>query len=290
MTVKPIHLPDPPPRAEDLPFDDGEPLESARHRDQMNLLIDSLQDAWHHRDDFFVGGNMFLYYSELQARTSDFRGPDVFVVLDTPRRERLSWVVWQEDGRTPDLIIELVSASTERVDRVEKMRVYANIRVPEYVIFDPFSARLDAFHLDASGTYVPVAPDSHGRVASARLGLSLGTRRSTFHDIDADWLRWFDGDGQLLQHGAERAAQEAQRAAQEAQRAEQQAQRAEQEAQRAEQEAQRADEEAQRADDETRRADDETRRADDETRRADELAAIIARYEARFGRLPEAGE
>jgi hypothetical protein len=26
---------------------------------------------------------MFVYYSELQAKSNDFRGPDVFVVLDT---------------------------------------------------------------------------------------------------------------------------------------------------------------------------------------------------------------
>lgn len=52
MAEHPSLLPKPPPRGVDLPCDDGEPLETQRHRDQMNLLIDSLGDAWRDRDDF----------------------------------------------------------------------------------------------------------------------------------------------------------------------------------------------------------------------------------------------
>ncbi len=83
---------------------------------------------------------MFVYFSELQAKKNDFRGPDVFVVLDTVRRERKSWVVWGENGRTPDVVIELLSPSTEAVDRGEKMRVYSKLlRVTHYYLFDPMS-------------------------------------------------------------------------------------------------------------------------------------------------------
>jgi Uma2 family endonuclease len=47
----------------DLPKEDGVPLESGWHRSQINLLIDSVLHHWHGRDDFFAGGNMFIYYS-----------------------------------------------------------------------------------------------------------------------------------------------------------------------------------------------------------------------------------
>ncbi|MBM4318401.1 MAG: Uma2 family endonuclease, partial [Deltaproteobacteria bacterium] len=99
----------PPPRPEDLPTEDGEPMESFRHRQQGDLLIQPLRHHWRERDDVYVGGNMFLYFSALQARRNDFRGPDVFVVLDTPAHERRAWIIWEEDGRAPDLIIELLS-------------------------------------------------------------------------------------------------------------------------------------------------------------------------------------
>lgn len=94
-----FHIPNPPPGEDELPCDDGEPMETERHGRQMNVLTGSLELEWHDRDDFYVGGNMAIYFSELQAKKNDFRGPDVFVVLDTVRREHKSWVVWQEGGR-----------------------------------------------------------------------------------------------------------------------------------------------------------------------------------------------
>jgi len=220
----------PPPRGEDLPYDDGEPLESERHLYQMTMLIQSLKDAWSHRNDFFVGGNMFVYYSEAQARNNDFRGPDVFVVLDVEKKERRSWVVWEENGRLPDVVVEIVSETSEQRDREDKMRLYERVlRIPEYFLFDPFTARLDGFVLDAArGKYRRLEPDARGWLWSERLGLWLGTVRGRYQDIETEWLRWIDTDGNVLMHPQERAWQQEQRAEQEKQRAEQEKQRAEQ--------------------------------------------------------------
>ena len=119
----------PPPRGEDLPYDDGVPMESELHVMQMTLLKESLELGWADRQDFYVGCNMFVYYSELQSKQNDFRGPDVFVVTNTARKLRKSWVVWEEDGRTPDLVIELTSPSTEAVDRGKKKDIYGRERL-----------------------------------------------------------------------------------------------------------------------------------------------------------------
>ncbi len=148
-------------------------MESLRHRSQMNLLIDSLRLAWHKRDDFFVAGNMCLYFSETQAKKNDFRGPDVFIVLDTVKKERKSWVVWEEDGKTPDVVIELLSPSTEAVDRGEKKRLYARVlKVAQYYLFDPFTAEFEGYQLDPiiSG-YCLIEPDTHGFLPCHSLGL-----------------------------------------------------------------------------------------------------------------------
>ncbi len=202
----PVLGPKPPPRGEDLPCDDGEPMETKRHRQQMNLLVDSLDEHWRDRDDVCVEGNMAVYFSETQARNQDFRAPDVFVVLDTVRKERKRWVVWEEEGRTPDLVIELTSESTEAVDRGLKKRVYARLlRVPVYVIYDPFSAQLDGFVLGLHGTYEPLARDVHGRLPCAPLGLSLGVVQGEFLGTEAPWLRWFDAEGRLVRHPIEHA-------------------------------------------------------------------------------------
>ncbi|WP_448570609.1 hypothetical protein [Trichothermofontia sp.] len=91
----------------DLPYDDAEPLATPRHRFAMNLLIDSLDRHWQHRNDYFVGGNMFLYYSAApvknQVKNQDFRGPDFFAVLGVEhQRDRKYWAIWDEGGQYPD--------------------------------------------------------------------------------------------------------------------------------------------------------------------------------------------
>ena len=124
----------------DLPLDDGEPLETNRHRLAMNALIHSLQQAWADRNDFFTGGNMFIYFSTAQVRNQDFRGSDFFAVLDIDGSyPRQSWIVWEEGGRYPDVIVELLSPSTAEVDFGIKKNLYERVlKTPNYFVFAPF--------------------------------------------------------------------------------------------------------------------------------------------------------
>ncbi len=225
------------PTEDDLPYSDGEPMESWRHVEQMHLLMEPLRLAWADRDDFFVGGNMFVYFSEEQLRNRHFRGPDVFVVLGVPHRERKSWVVWQE-GRVPDVVIELLSRTTADVDRGEKKLVYQNeLRVPGYFYYDPWSGELAGFQLQ-NGVYLPVEADGEGRLPCHPLGLALVRWRGSYQGVEADWLRWAYPDGRLLptpgEAGAEQARLERERAEVERQRADAERERAEAERERAE--------------------------------------------------------
>ncbi|WP_342745921.1 Uma2 family endonuclease [Brunnivagina elsteri] len=70
----------------DLPYDDDTNMESQRHKVQMELLIDTLSLWFNQREDGFVGGNMFVYYSAEQLRNKDFKEPDFFAVLDVLAR------------------------------------------------------------------------------------------------------------------------------------------------------------------------------------------------------------
>src|SRR5437899_5383183 len=117
-----------------LPETDGVPLESPWHFASINLLIDILTYLWRDRNDFFCGGNMFVYYSLRHVRSEEFKGPDFFYVSGVDRqRPREFWVVWEEDGKYPDLIIELLSHSTARGDRTTKKELYEKtFRTQEY--------------------------------------------------------------------------------------------------------------------------------------------------------------
>ena len=194
-----------PPTQAELPYDDGEPMESQRHQLQMELLIDGLGSWLEAREDGFVGGNMFVYYSLAQVRNRDFKGPDVFVALGVPKGERRSWVCWEE-GKTPDIVIELLSASTLKVDKGEKKRIYQDrMHVPEYFWYDPFNPDDWAGFQLRGGTYQEISADGQQRRVSETLGLLLVPVVEEYKGVAATWLRWATLDGTLLPTTAEQA-------------------------------------------------------------------------------------
>jgi Uma2 family endonuclease len=216
--IQPVGGPPRLPRGEDLPTEDGIPLESNLHRMLINLLAEVIWVLWADRDDYFAGGNMFFYFSEVQSRKNNFRGPDFFVVRGgTQYRQREKWVAWEENGRYPDLIIELTSPSTEAVDRGVKKRVYELLRIPEYFIYDPFTHALEGYRMGDGPAYEPIPPGPDGRLRSQVLGLWLGTWEGGFQGHHDTWLRFFKEDGTVAPVDAERQA-ELRRQAEEQQR------------------------------------------------------------------------
>lgn len=207
-----------------LPIDlysDEPQMESDQHLRQMLLLISCLEMLWQNRNDFYVSGNMTVYYSPKKIKNRDFRGPDFMVALDTERYPRKSWVVWDEEGKYPNVIIEILSDSTANVDRTTKKALYQNtFRTPEYFWIDPHTGEFAGFVL-VGGTYQPISPNESGRLWSQQLGLFLGV-----HNLQ---LRYFTAEGQIVPTPIE-AAQQAQEKARQAQETAQQAQETAQQA------------------------------------------------------------
>ena len=204
------------PDARQLLSDEPE-MESTQHYQQLALLVSSLEWRWRDRDDFFIGANPTVYYNHEQLRRRAFRGPDFFLVRGVTHDSRNSWVVWEEGGRYPDLIIELLSDSTAGVDRSEKKNLYQDVyRTPEYFWFSPMTGEFAGFRLRGS-RYEAIVADSRGWRWSEVLNLYLGA-------IDG-WLRYFEPDGAKVLSPPETALREMQRADQAQQRAERLAQK-----------------------------------------------------------------
>lgn len=186
-------------------WSDEPPMETYRHLMQMLQLIATLRWLWRDRTDYFVGGNLTVYYSPQQRKSEDFRGPDFFVVLGVDgTRPRRSWVIWEEDGKAPNVIVELLSNSTARLDRGVKKQIYQEVlRTPEYFLFDPESGELEGFRL-IGGRYESIAPDASGRLASTQLELGLGVVDGT--------LRFLLPDGTVVATPEEDATTQARRA------------------------------------------------------------------------------
>jgi Uma2 family endonuclease len=171
-------------------YSDEPPLETYLHLRQLILLLTSLDWLWRDRNDYFAAGNLTIYYSPHQRKSEDFRGPDLFVVLGTERKPRKSWVVWEEEGKYPNVVIELLSDSTAKTDRGLKKQIYQDIfRTPDYFWFGPDSLEFEGFHL-VDGQYEPIEPNSQGWRWSVQLQLFLG--------VQEQHLRFFTPDGQLV--------------------------------------------------------------------------------------------
>ncbi len=215
----------PPSPPTDLIFDDGEPLETNRHRIAMNVLLRSLKHGWTQGQDIFVGGNMFVYYSAMQVRNRDFRGPDFFVVLGVDSNpERQGWVLWEEGGRYPDVIVELLSSST---DKGIKKKLYEQVfKTRDYFVFDPFAVNsLAGWHLDLDRGYQDLSPDERGWLWCQSLELWLGIWQGTVEDDTTQWLRFYDPVGNLILLPEEAERQRADSAQQQALSAQSKAER-----------------------------------------------------------------
>ncbi len=210
-----------------LPDTDGIPLESDWHRLAIALLIESVLYHFKDRTNFYVGGNMFIHFSLEHVRQRSFRGPDFFyvedVALNPPRR---SWIVWNEGGRYPNAIIELLSPSTQEEDRTTKKQIYERtFRTAEYYCYDPETEKLEGWRLGGKRQrYQVIKPDGRGWLWSDVLQLSLGTWKGEYLRHPATWLRFYTRQGHLVELKDETALQQLEN---ERQRAENERQRAE---------------------------------------------------------------
>lgn len=189
------------PTEKDLPSDGGEPMETEFHVLQMFLLREVLVRILTGRSAY-VGADMAIYYSATQARNQDFRAPDIFAVLGVDPRMRESWVVWIE-GRGPDLVIEVVSVTSETTDRVTKKAIYqTNLRVPEYFLYDPATREVEGYRL-VGNEYESITPDTDGRLESRVIGGAFRLWDGEYCGRTDCWLRCETADGVLVPTGDE---------------------------------------------------------------------------------------
>ena len=178
-------------------WSDEPPLESDLHREQIELLLACLKWLWQERNDYYATGNLTIYYSEDHITTRDFRGPDFFVVLGTQNHPRRSWMLWAEVGKYPNVIVELLSNSTQKVDKTTKKELYQDtFRTPEYFWFHPETLEFQGFRL-MSSKYQPIEATDRGWLWSEQLELFLGVSDSK--------LRYFTQDKQLVVTPEERS-------------------------------------------------------------------------------------
>ncbi len=258
------------------PFSDEPELEHSLHLTQIVLLLTCLEWWWQDRQDFFAAGNLSIYFRPEQLEKNTFVGPDFFVVLETQRRQRGSWMVSLEGGKFPNLIVEVLSPKTARGDRTTKKQIYQDVfQTPEYFWFNPHTKRREfkGFRLRA-GVYEELLPTDQGWLWSEELQLYLG--------VTDGFLRYFTPEGVMVPNFQEETSRQGQiiaaiqaRLDTTERRLAWETRRWQQESLRAEQESLRAEQESLRAEQESLRAEQESHRAEQESLRAERLAAQL---------------
>ena len=157
----------------EYPESDGQPMgETDVHIDWMIRIRDILRYRYRGQR-VYIGANLLVCYKE--GDPSKFIVPDDFVVKDCDPGRRRTFKIWEE-GKTPDVAIEITSRSSRDDDESYKPQTYARIGVKEYFLYDPTGEYLDppfqGFRLRGLN-YHRIKPDKTGAIKADQLGITM---------------------------------------------------------------------------------------------------------------------
>jgi Uma2 family endonuclease len=144
-----------------------------QHRYVLDATVRALQEYFATDPMVYVSGNTPLFFMRKGRRVHVI--PDVYVVKGVKKQRRNGFRTWEE-GKGPDLVLELSSRSSCHEDALWKFGLYQDtLGVREYVLFDPLGdclePRLQGYHL-FGGCYGPIKVE-RGGLTSNVLGLEL---------------------------------------------------------------------------------------------------------------------
>jgi Uma2 family endonuclease len=152
------------------PSSDGEPLaETSVHVDAIINAVVVLRQYLAQQQAIILA-DQFLYYAQGFPRLRV--APDVMVVFDVPPGPRDNYKTWEE-GSVPAVIFEMTSEGTRNQDQDDKKKLYEQLEVKEYWLFDPkgewIAEQLRGYRFNGE-QYVPI---TDGRSEPLKLRLQL---------------------------------------------------------------------------------------------------------------------
>jgi Uma2 family endonuclease len=160
------------------PDSDGQPM--AENDPQYYCITDThfaLAQRYLDNPNVYVSADLLIYY--VAGDPGKSVAPDILVSFDVPKGDRRSYFIWLE-GKPPDVVFEVASASTWEADLSWKRGLYQGLGIQEYFIVDPMGQYLDSpllgYRLE-NEVYRPLSPLSGEQgtmgLESQVLGLEL---------------------------------------------------------------------------------------------------------------------
>jgi hypothetical protein len=160
----------------------------------------------------YVASDLLIYYEEGNPRKSV--APDAFVVKNCKPGRRDTFLIWRE-GRTPNFVLETTSKTTRREDANKKNKIYAELGVGEYFLYDPLGdwlkPRLQGYWL-LHGAYEPIPSTADGSIVSRELGIRFVLQEGDLVMFDAQSGERLLSQEELAQHEKKRADEAERRA------------------------------------------------------------------------------
>jgi Uma2 family endonuclease len=188
--------------------EDDTPVDNFPSAKQQRLLVDSLYNSWTPSPDspFLTDANIGVFYDPKKPGIVPdvFLSLGVFVAKDWWKKKNRSYFL-SVFGKPPDVVIEIVSNKEGNEDGT-KLDIYATIKIPYYVIYDPDKqlegGELRVYQLNG---YSYFCRDDY---LMPKLGLSLTLWTGRYEKQEQTWLRWCDKSGDIILTGGERAEKE----------------------------------------------------------------------------------
>jgi Uma2 family endonuclease len=140
-----------------------------------------------------VSGELFLFLQSCRSEYVMFLAPfDVILSRTTVlqpdilmiHRSRIEIVKPHGVEGAPDLVVEILSPSTRKRDKVVKAAAYAKHRVPEYWLVDPEARTLEQYRLDGERYELAQTYEEEDRVSSDKLPCVFFMLGEVFNEVD----------------------------------------------------------------------------------------------------------
>ena len=156
--------------------------ETSLHYQITTELFNMLKIFLSERDDVFIAANMNLYYEEGDA--NKWYAPDLMLAFGVSGEDRSSYKVWDE-GVFPQVIFEVASNRTWKVDSTDKLELYGELGAEEYYILDTKNyLPLSIMSYQRTVEDLIFSPSSDNRIFSPQLNLEIVKENKKYRLFD----------------------------------------------------------------------------------------------------------
>jgi Uma2 family endonuclease len=120
-------------------------------------------------------GEVFHAPVDVELSPKNVFQPDVMVLLN----DHLDRILEKRIYGAPDMVVEVISPSSKKIDQVLKYEAYQEARIPEYWIIDPKARTIEVFVLE-NDIYNSLGKFAGEQIVPSRIVPDLGLPVSSF--------------------------------------------------------------------------------------------------------------